>query len=231
MVSEHVPQGLTRRRLLAGAGAAGTLALVRPARAERCLFPAPGTLVYRILEDGAEAGQASFAFSRQDDAYVVLKTQRIVRRRDGYPIVRLEQKVQEVWRAGWLDGLRAETTRRGGTTRLEGRREGGGLSLARDDGTRLNLAGYLVTDTLWNRDTPYERGLLDVETGHIRLMRGYPRGRKTVPGFGGEVSARHFVIQGQLGLEVWYDDRCRLVRAEYDTHDRRRVVLAPMAAG
>lgn len=231
MVAEHLSWGLTRRRLLAGAGAASALALLRPAQAERCLFPEPGTLVYRVREDGAEAGEASFAFSRQDGDFVVLKTVRIVRRRDGYPIVRLEQKVQEVWRAGWLHALLAETTRDGGTTRLEGARDGSGLSLARDDGSRFNLAGYLLTDTLWNRDTPYERGLLDVETGHIRLMRGYPRGRETVPGFDGEVSARHFAIRGQLGLEVWYDERCRLVRAEYDTPDRRRVVLAPMVAG
>jgi hypothetical protein len=229
MVAEHAPTGLTRRHLLAGAGAAGALAVATPAHAARCLFPEPGTLVYRILEDGTEAGQASFAFSRQDDAFVMLKTQRILRRRDGFPIIRLQQKVQEIWRAGWLDALLAETTRAGTTTRLEGARQGGGLSLARDDGTRFNLAGYLLTDTLWNRDTPYERGLLDVESGHIRLMRGYPRGRKTVPGFDGEVAARHFVIQGQLGLEVWYDDRCRLVRAEYATPDRRRVTLEPAA--
>lgn len=229
MIAKRLTKSMHRREVVLGGGAM-VLAGLAPTTglAQGCLFPEPGTLVYAVRWDGVEVGRQTFAFARDEGAFVVLKTVRAERRRQGYPVARFEQKVQEVWVDGWLHGLTARTERDGTATTLEGARRDRGLSLRRGDGARFNVAGYILTDTLWNRDTPHERGLLDVETGYIQLMRGYARGRERVAGFGGETRARHYLVRGQVGFEVWYDDACRLVRAAYTRADGIGVEVVPV---
>lgn len=230
MITKRFTKSVYRREVALGGGALALAGLVpKLGLAQGCLFPEPATLVYAVRWDGVEVGRQTFAFVRDKGAFVVLKTVRAERRRQGYPVARFEQRVQEVWVDGWLHALTARTERDGTATTLEGARRDRGLSLTRGDGARFNIAGYILADTLWNRDTPHERGLLDVETGHIRLMRGYPRGRERVPGFGGGTRARHYLVRGQVGFEVWYDDACRLVRAAYTRPDGIGVEVA--AAG
>lgn len=225
------------RRTLLAAGAAGAgLSLLpgaAPVRAEDCVFPPSGTIHYKVLRKGDKIGEHLASFTREGDRLIARNHMEIVVKLLGIPVYRYEHESEEVWTDGWLTHVRSTTNKNGKRKELEGSRSGGALRYT-VNGMKRTLAGYVLTTSLWHRDTPFERVLLDIEDGDVKGISGRLVGREKVPLGEDMVPARHFSIRSNRPKpwrEIWYDERCRLVRVEFENKkDGSRITLEPTQA-
>ena len=218
---------MRRRSFLSGAAAGLAVAALPPGLALAQLFPPPGEITYRVLREGERIGSHRMAFLR-DGTDFIARTDIDVRVRVlGLTAFRYRLKAEETWRDGWLVGLRSRTNDDGDRYELEGERSEGALRL-RVNGRRMSVSGYVLTSSLWHRDTPREQALLDIAKGRVRLIKGVLEGEEQVPVEGGKVTAKHYSITGELRRDVWYDDRFRLVRVEFPAKDGSWITVEPV---
>ncbi|RDD60718.1 DUF6134 family protein [Ferruginivarius sediminum] len=222
---------LNRRDLLAaGAAGVGLSMLPRLAAADGCVFPPEGSIGYRVLREGDEIGQHIATFKRRGDDLIAINDIEIVVKMLGIPVYRYEHRSEEVWKKGWLTAVESTTNKDGKKKSLRGERRDEAMRLVVNGEKNRSVSGYVVTTSLWHRDTPFEQGLMDIEDGEVKLIKGQLVARETVPVGNGEVEARHYSVTGEMARELWYDDRCRLVRVEFNTKkDGSRIILEPMA--
>lgn len=222
------------RRTLLAAGLAGAglslLPAVSRARAETCVFPPSETIHYKILRKGDKLGEHIASFTRDGNTLIARNDMEIVARLLGIPVYRYEHTSEEIWNDGWLTAVRSKTNKDGKKKRLEGSRSDHALRYTAD-GQKRTLSGYVLTTSLWHRDTPHERNLLDIEDGDVKTVQGHLVGTEEVPVAGNMVQAKHFRLASggrDAWREVWYDDACRLVRVEFENgKDGSRITLEP----
>lgn len=217
---------MDRRSFLGGATAGVALATLPAWPALAQLFPPPGEITYRVLREGERIGSHRMAFVRDGADFIARTDIDIKVKVLGLTAFRYRLKAEETWRDGWLVGLRSRTDDDGDTYELEGERSEGALRLL-VNGRRMSVSGYVLTSTLWHRDTPREQALLDVAKGRVRLIKGVLKGEERVPVDGETVTAKHYSITGELRRDVWYDDRFRLVRVEFPAKDGSWITVEP----
>jgi hypothetical protein len=66
--------------------------------------------------------------------------------------------------------------------------------------------------------------LIGVEQGERMVVAAEEIGREVVPARGGEVSATHLVVSGELERELWYDDDGILVHLRLIARDGSNIV-------
>lgn len=218
---------LNRRDLLAaGTAGAGLALLPWSAAAGNCVFPPDGTVRYRVLRKGDEIGKHVTTIARRGDELIAVNDIEIVVTVLGIPAYRYEHRSREVWTKGWLTAVESETNKDGKKKSLRGERRNDALRLTIDDEKKRSMAGYVITTSLWHRDTPFEQALLDIEDGDVKLVRGEFVANEPVPVGDGRVKARYYKLRGEMARDLWYDERCRLVRVEFDTKkDGSRITL------
>lgn len=218
-----------RRRQLLGAAAAGVAVAALPAGAfeARRLFPAPGIMRYRVLREGDDIGHHRLEFLRRDGAFVVRTDVDIKVTILGLTAFRYRLRAEETWAGGRLQGLVSRTDDDGEEWRLAGERRDGMLQLS-VNGKRRSAPGDVLPSSLWHRDTPNERALLDIVKGKLRAIEGIRRGEERVPVDDERVRASRYSITGELRREVWYDAERRLVRVELPAKDGSWVAVEPV---
>lgn len=222
-----------RRRHLLSAAAAGAALLAAPPAFAGCrtLFPPTSEITYRVRREGETIGTHRVAFLRDGPDFLVRTDIDIAVKVLGFTAFRYRLKAEETWREGWLHALHSETNDDGERWKLRGERQGEAGEAALSfvvNGKRRTVSGYVLTSSLWHRDTPREQALLDIVKGRVRLIRGIRRGEEAVPVGDGEVTAEHWSIEGELRREVWYDADCRLVRVEFPAKDGSWITVEPV---
>lgn len=224
-----------RRELLAAGAAVAGLSLLPSvlhpsARAAGEPTQPEGTIRYRILRQGATLGEHETRVVRVGSVLEVENDMEIVARLLGIPVYRYEHRSREVWHDGRLTRVEARTNKDGKRKALEVERREHALHVM-VDGERRRVAGDILTTSLWHRDTPFQRQLLDIEDGKLHAVEGHDLGEETVPVAGTPQSARHHRIARSDRPDwrhVWYDKAGRLVRVEFVTRkDGSRITLEP----
>ena len=224
---------MRRRRFLvfgiATVVAAGTL-LPGPAAGACPVFPADGELDFLVLRRGVAIGSHRIRFARAAGRFVVRSDIEFETAPPGAPPdaapTRYVHHAVEVWVGGWLHAVVSDTDDGGRRYRLRAERRDG-IFQGTINGRAFTASGYLIPSSLWHRDTPASEALFDVVDGRLKVVHPRFIGRDRVPGPGGRVEAKHYVLVGELPRELWYDADCGLVRAAWRTRDGARIVLEP----
>lgn len=209
--------------------AGGLCVLVSPPRAAAAceIFPPAGRWNFLILRHGQAVGHHRIAFSRPNPAkahgteggpFVVRSDVEIRVGLMGTYTYTFTHHAEETWRGGWLDALVADTDDEGRRFRLRARRQDG-IFAGAVNGAQFTVAGYIVPSSLWHHDTIAVKALLDTIDGRVKLVQARYLGEEEVPVAGRPVVARHYALDGQIQRRLWYDARCRLVRAAYLARD------------
>ena len=212
--------GIGRRGVLGAAAVLAALPL-RPALARR-VFPEDEALDYQALRHDQVIGHRRLEISRASGDLVLRQEIDLRIGPEASPRHRFLQRVEETWHEGWLVGLVSDTEEDGRFWRVRAeRRDGifGGLV----NGFRFTASGYLITTTLWHRDTPTQEALLDVIDAEVKLVRSRTVGDEQVRAAGKTVTARHYLMYGQVSAHLWYDEDCRLVRIQAPLRDGSEV--------
>lgn len=218
---------LTRRSLLAAGLAAALLPLAgRPLRAARGseVFPAPGQLVFGVFRGQERVGAHSFAFSDGPGRFVARYATEFSFALAGGREWRYRNEGEEIWRAGWLYSLESDTRRGGENHRLRLKRDGEAL-YGKADGRSISVSGYVITTSLWHRDTPFTQVLLGHEDGFTKVVNVTRLGSETVEAPEGPVVARRYALSGEIERNLWYGPGARLLRASWPGPEGEILVL------
>jgi hypothetical protein len=215
----------TRRAVLAGLAGAGAAVLLPAAGAAAPrLFPADGRVEFIGRRQGAVAGTYRFHFAQQSGRFTVRTDIDLDVRSGGATLWRYVHHAEEVWLAGWLDAVVADTSDDGRRFQVRAERQAG-IFTGTVNGAAFTVSGYIIPASLWHRDTPGSQVLFDTVDGRVKVVRSTLLGREAVPAGTATVSARHFAITGGLIRDVWYDAEFGLVRIALPGRDGVPIVF------
>lgn len=218
---------LSRRGVLAAGAAALLLPLSGPlpaAARSSSVFPAVGSLSFAVWRGQERIGRQRFDFTDGSGHFTARYSSEFSFPLRGGRLWSYRNYGEEVWRDGWLDSLVTDTERDGRKSKLRLQREGQGLS-GKVNNLQVSVSGYVVTTSLWHRDTPYTQVLLGHEDGITKVVNVAPLGRETVVTPDGAVTARRFALSGEIARNLWYAPGARLVKASWPGPEGEIVTL------
>lgn len=209
---------ISRRRALVFGAAAALLPLTARAATRDVrssdVFPAPGSLEFAVERNGAIVGMQRYSFREGSGSFVVRYGSELDVPLGGGRTWRYLHLGEEVWRDGWLDGLETETRLGEEVTTLSlHRRDDALYGIAA--GQKISVSGYVITTSLWHRDTPFTQVLLGHEDGRTKVINVAPLGRESVATPAGPVEARRYALTGEIERNLWYGPESRLLKASW----------------
>ncbi len=195
------------------------------------LFAAPAvarapdglTLEYRILRNGSEIGRHQVSFAHDGDAMTVKTVVRIEVNFAFITLYRYTLDGIETWRHGRLAELRTTTDDDGDLYAVHAVADGDSI-VVDTGGDTWTAPATAMPSSLWHPDLARGPLLIGVEQGERMVVAVEEVGRENVPARGGEVSAIHLVVSGELERELWYDDDGILVRLRLLARDGSEIV-------
>ena len=204
---------IRRRSLLAGVALA-------PFGAAVAALPVPpgDMLAFHILRKGKTIGEHTVGFSRTADTLTVSVGADIVVYLGPIAVFRYKHRATEVWQAGQVVSVDAETNDDGTLKRMTARRDTTGLSVEGTTVQRYIAPARSLPGTHWNSamlDAPF----INTEDGKLLRPAVRMAGIEQLDVTGGTVSARHYVLSGDADLDTFYDDTPGWAGLRFTAHD------------
>ncbi len=140
---------------------------------------------------------------------------------------RYEHRVEEVWRAGRLHELTAETQDADGTIHVRAERTAGAIAIEGPNGRGTAPSTILTTTCAWHRAFIAQNRVLDVSDGGIVALAVNASDAANLAIEGDEIETEHYAFTSPyLAGELWYRPGSTLVRAEIEKKGHRIVLVA-----
>jgi len=136
----------------------------------------------------------------------------------GIVMRRIEEDRREVWRDGRLVAYESCSIDNGERVVTRGRAEDAVFVIEGPDG-RAEAAPTLFTTNPWSPGIAGATVLMGTKTGELNRVTVTGGKIQIVETGTGKVGARHFVVQGDLEREFWYDLKDVLVRIAFPAAD------------
>ena len=163
-----------------------------------------GSYIYTLSRNGDVVGQQRMDLTHDYGKLTVVTDVLLDVKFLGFNLYGFRQHVEEVWQDGALLSLISDSDDDGTPKKVSMARQGERL-VGDYNGRSRDVSAKLVTSTFWNVDAVQQKVILDCFKGKERDVTIEDRGETTVKLATGEVKARHFVVQGELARELWYD--------------------------
>lgn len=212
---------LSRRnvnRLLLGAGALAVGGAGWMARPQAAPFlggiPANNRLDFRVFRKGNDIGRQLLSFSTQGDRTIVDIEIDLMVKLGPIPVFRYKHRGQEVWDAEGFRSFSSETNDDGDDLSVKIDRVGERIEII---GTKFSgfIPGGAIPTTYWNRATIDGRPLINSQNGTVLNLKITDTGRETIAAAGGTLEANGYLLEGDLPLNLWYDDQGRWVKCAF----------------
>lgn len=119
---------------------------------------------------------------------------------------------EEIWRGGRLVSIHSRTDDNGDKLRLDAEAEGDGLRVKGTEYSGL-APGDIMPTSYWNADFPNRRLLLNSQSG--KLLTVSVSEKPVAAEDGVPPGSRHYVLDGDLRLELWYDGQGRWTKTRF----------------
>ncbi|MFQ5958630.1 MAG: DUF6134 family protein [Alphaproteobacteria bacterium] len=162
-------------------------------------------LEYQVLRRGKEIGRHRVWFRYLDDRLQIETRVRVAVKFAFITVFRFELDGYETWRDGRLIAMRSTTNDNGERHAVRAVANGTTIDVEAD-GRKWSAPATSVPSSLWHRDMVNGSPLLSVKLGKPLEVDIEEVGRETVSARGGEVSATHYVVSGDIDRDLWYDD-------------------------
>ena len=163
-----------------------------------------GSYIYTLSRNGDIVGQQRIDLVRDDGKLTVVSDTQLDVKFLGFNLYGFRQHVEEVWQDGALLSLISDSDDDGTPKKVTMARQGERL-VGDYNGRARDVSARLITSTFWNVDAVQQKVILDCFKGKERDVTVEDRGETTVKLPSGEVKARHYVVDGELARELWYD--------------------------
>jgi hypothetical protein len=215
------PKALSRRGLVAGAGAAVVGALARPARAVTAFVmpTAAASRSFVVLDRGAKIGTHSIIHSPATGETTVTTEIHMLVKAAFLTVFAFSHHSTETWRGGRLLSLAGETMEHGTTLRVDGTATAAGFRVTSKDGPFIAAGATLTSNSLWTPAVLEQATVVDAQHGGVIGISSHPLGDGQIVVGGRAVKARsHSLITPYLAGTIWYDEQDLWVQGAFE-HD------------
>lgn len=207
---------LGRREILL-AGAALTVA----GGGAKAALPVPPDrhVAFRIMRHGGSIGTHTLDFRARGDLLDVDIAVDVAVWLGPIPFVRYKHQACETWDGDRLVGLQSHTDRNGRELHMQAARTGMGLSVA-GTGTQPYIAPpNAFATTYWRKASLFGPLIGTQDGGLVHPAISQPRVDPVRLASGAETPAHHYVLTGDLALELWYDTQDAWVGMRFEADD------------
>ncbi|MCP5433117.1 MAG: hypothetical protein H6923_07590 [Alphaproteobacteria bacterium] len=192
------------------------LCLASPALAadEASLAPVPQETVYAYRVTTPDFGEIGHYVNRirADGARTIVDTEIAIRVRVLLVTAfSLKAERRETWQDGAFVGFDGETLKNGATISLDVHAEDGGLLVEGPHGERL-VPGSVMPLNPWSPHILAMTEAMSTESGRVYGVTIRDEGPVELEVEGREIEAQHYLVEGDEGAEVWFDEAGRPVR-------------------
>lgn len=180
--------------------------------------PPSGVLDFTVLRNGSEVGRHEMLFQNEPDGLKIDIRTNVAVKVAFITAYRFEHEGHEVWRGGHLARLWSKTND-DGTKHVLDVTAGGDNLVVMADGKEPEKSSTTIPASLWNERIVQQKNILNTLDGSRMAIQVADLGIETVPVKNARVSARHYVISGDLQRELWYDAQNVLVKVRFKAKD------------
>jgi hypothetical protein len=202
------------------AAAALLAAVISPAALSAAILPKSGKLDFTVLRNGSAIGTHVLTFADNGPRIdVAIRTNIAVKIPViGIALYRFAHEGSEIWQDGRLVRLVSKTDDNGTPKRVSATAAGAGLAV---DGSakQWRTGGPVIPASLWNPHLVQQPALLNTLDGSRMAVTVRFAGEENVPVRGRNVKAKHYIVDGELKRELWYDSDWMLVMVRFAADD------------
>ncbi|MEQ9638809.1 MAG: DUF6134 family protein [Alphaproteobacteria bacterium] len=166
--------------------------------------PDDGELVFDIIRNGDPIGTHRFRFERAGERVDVAIDIQIKVKVLLLTVYDYQHSNRETWENGQLVRLLTQTDDNGDPHRVDGQLTPAGFKVVSEANQHV-MAEPVIPTSYWRTDTVNARQMLNTQTGELMNVTITPGSETRIKARGQEIEARHYVISGDLDLEIWYD--------------------------
>ncbi len=181
-------------------------------------------LDYDVMRNGGSIGSHVVRFREADGRLVVETSVRIEVTFVFITLYRYALDATETWLDGRLVALSSATDDDGERLSVRAAADGDALRVETGAGAGWTAPGTIAPSSLWRRDMLGHGLLLDMEDGTGLAVSVTREDAETVTARGRPVTARRYVVRGDLERELWYDADGVLVHVRFKGRDGSEIV-------
>lgn len=121
------------------------------------------------------------------------------------PVYRYKHRATEIWRGGTFNSIESVTDRDGTSLRMRAETMQAGLTVEGSQTPRYVAPANTYPTTYWNR-VMLQNNVINSEDGRLFEVKPKMLAEESVPSAAGSLRARHYRLEGDLPLDLWYDD-------------------------
>jgi len=201
--------------------------------------PTEGTLRFDVVLDGRQIGEHALTFEAQPDGSLQVAIDIDLDITFGpFTVFAYTHRNRTAWRDGQLLALDSETDDDGERHWVRAISGDNGLTIQTDREAEIDVAPTLLPSTYWMVSTVRQTQLINSQTGELLDVDVRKIGRDYLDGPGGLIAATHYRLEGDLEIDLWYDDAGILVglafvargaQVEYRLRERSGAIPVSMA--
>lgn len=178
--------------------------VAKPAMAAILPVPASGRIAFRMLRKGDVIGSHVLDFTQTPDTLVVTVAIDILVKLGPVPVYRYKHRATETWRRGVFSAIESVTDRDGTGHRMQAELTPSGLVVEGSQTPRYTAPANTYATTYWNK-AMLQRNVINSEDGRLFDVIPITLDEEVVPVATGTLRARHYKLDGDLLLDLWYD--------------------------
>jgi hypothetical protein len=198
------------------------LAIVLSVATAHAAAPVSGKLEFTVLREGDPIGSHVLSFQKNADTLVVNIRTKIKVKVLFVTAYFFEHEGREVWQNGRLVALASATDDDGTKHTLAVKADADELAVV-GDGQASTVPSKIITASLWHEGILTGGAILNTLHGKQMNITVRDAGIENVAVAGQTVSARHYVIEGDLRRELWFDDNQILVKVRFKGSDDSKI--------
>lgn len=180
--------------------------------------PTTDQLAFEVLRKGKPIGSHTISFTPNGDALQVDIDIRLDVKFLMFNAYSYRHSNREVWRDGRLVEISTKTDDDGEAFFVNGRANGEGFEISASSGSTIAPENIIPT-SYWDPAIVRQSQLLNTQNGELLDVTVEPGDETEIEIGDGTVNARHYVMSGDLDLELWYDPAGTLARLRFEASD------------
>lgn len=171
---------------------------------------------FDVLRKGKPFGTHAVTFDVADDGSFTATTDVDLKVKIG-PFTAFQYALDsvETWRGDQLVALKGKTNDDGKRSFVSAKLDNNALTI---NGSAFSgtIAAGIIPSSHWNREQVQSDEMLSTESGEVLSMQIVPKGRETVRVAGEMIEADRYLLDSDIDIDLWYDDRGRWVKLTFD---------------
>ena len=188
----------------------------------RAAVPSGGKLEFTVLREGDPIGSHVLSFEQDAGALVVNIRTKIEVKVLFVTAYSFDHEGREVWQNGQLAELASSTDDDGTKHTLTVKANGNDLAVM-GDGQASKAPAKIITASLWHEGILAGGAILNTLHGKQMKITVRDAGIENVTVAGQTVAAHHYIIEGDLQRELWFDDNQVLVKVRFKGSDDSKI--------